>query len=296
MEIRQYLYISYTIDAKQEPFVIVQSVDAKLRTVQIPAWIENLPVRALAPYAMSSGEHEEICLPAGLDCIGRYAFYNCRNLHTFRFPSGIRDIGSGAFTGCHQVRYLDVEMEKDKPSCLKEILSELPEELQAELHGEEEAMLLFPEFYEEGVENTPARILMTQVHGSGIWYRNCFQGRRFCYGEYDRCFDKALALESVVFNIRLAMGRLRFPHELSEEAKESYLDFLKMHLLEALEYLMSRQDEEGFSWLLELCTPNQETFAKIQSSASQRGLPGINMLLSHYQRGHFLQGRRRRSL
>lgn len=66
-------------------------------------------------------------------------------------------------------------------SGLKEILSEVGEELRVHLYGKVEAMLWFPEYYEEGVENTPARILMTEVHGSGLYYRNCFQGKYFIF-------------------------------------------------------------------------------------------------------------------
>lgn len=61
------------------------------------------------------------------------------------------------------------------------------------------ARLMFPEFYEEGVENTPARILETHVHGSGILYRNCFQGRKIDFYQYDNAFPHAMAQESGEF-------------------------------------------------------------------------------------------------
>ena len=81
----------------------------------------------------------------------------------------------------------------DEQSGLKEILSEVGEELRVHLYGKVEAMLWFPEYYEEGVENTPARILMTEVHGSGLYYRNCFQGKVFHFLEYDKRFEMARA-------------------------------------------------------------------------------------------------------
>lgn len=52
---------------------------------------------------------------------------------------------------------------------------ELREEQYVNYHSKQgEARLVFPEFFEEAVENTPARILETHTHGSGMWYRNCF--------------------------------------------------------------------------------------------------------------------------
>lgn len=86
----------------------------------------------------------------------------------------------------------------DEQSGLKEILSEVGEELRVHLYGKVEAMLWFPEYYEEGVENTPARILMTEVHGSGLYYRNCFQGKVFHFLEYDKRFEMARAQESQI--------------------------------------------------------------------------------------------------
>ena len=43
--------------------------------------------------------------------------------------------------------------------------------------SEERAKLIFPEHYEEAVENTPARIVETHYHGSGGDYRQCFYGQ-----------------------------------------------------------------------------------------------------------------------
>ena len=107
------------------------------------------------------------------------------------------------------------------------------------------ARLMFPEFYEEGVENTPARILETHVHGSGILYRNCFQGRKIDFYQYDNAFPHAMAQESGEFVLQLALWRLRYPKELSERARECYLDFLKNHVREYAEFLVkSRQIEE----------------------------------------------------
>lgn len=42
---------------------------------------------------------EEVILPETVRKIGRYAFYNCRNLRKITFFSQIQDIGCGAFTG-----------------------------------------------------------------------------------------------------------------------------------------------------------------------------------------------------
>lgn len=129
----------------------------------------------------------EICLPSTIKKIGRYAFYNCYSLKKLAMFSTAVDIGAGAFNGCRQIDELTIGVIKGERSCLKEVLAELNESLtvfyrQYEKSGDGElkctgrAQLLFPVFYEEAVENTPARILETHVHGCGHRYRYAFEG------------------------------------------------------------------------------------------------------------------------
>ena len=127
--------------------------------------------------------------------LGRYAFYNCDGLKRLAFPSAIRDIGAGAFNGCRKIEELTVEADPREKSCLKEILSELNETVAVHYRERGEigkktllAELLFPAFYEEAVENTPARITETHVHGCGHRYRYCFENTQLLFREYDSLF------------------------------------------------------------------------------------------------------------
>ena len=52
------------------------------------------------------------------------------------------------------------------------------------------ASLVFPEFYVEGVENTPARILEERIHGTGMKYRNCFKGKVFDFSVKRPCLNR----------------------------------------------------------------------------------------------------------
>ena len=59
----------------------------------------------------------------------------------------------------------------------------------------ERVRVLFPEHYEEAVENTPARLLVTHHHGAGGYYRQCFYDRELDYKKYDETFFRARAEE-----------------------------------------------------------------------------------------------------
>ena len=135
-------------------------------------------------------------------------------------------------------------------SGLKEVLSEIREELCVRLNGVIDAVLWFPEYYEEGVENTPARILMTHVHGSGLYYRNCFLGKAFHFTEYDQRFEHALAQESPDFLRELVFGRLSHPWELTGEAKNRYENYLQANYEKiAMDFIRQKREEE-LGWLL----------------------------------------------
>lgn len=293
----------------------------------IPEIIEGYPVGEIAPYAFS--EHlqkdiiiegmrsgrirltggfqkeesaplcgsrlEEINLPSGIEKVGAYVFYNCINLKKLSFPSGIQDWGTGAFTGCHQVRELFVKMDEEKPSTLMEVLAELKEELCVRCQGEEEALLMFPEFFEEGVENTPARILETHVHGTGLYYRNCFWQRRFDYREYDSRFQYAMAQESTEFLLKLAFGRLQYPWSLNEHYRQAYLGYLKEHTKEAAAWLIEKKDLKGLAFLAGLQLKDQERLTEVLELANKAGYgEGISFLMQFAHEHGVLKRKRNR--
>ena len=229
--------------------------EGKIRISRSVFGEKNLPVL--------DAKLEEVVFPLSVVRVGRYCFYNCDYLKKLSFGDGLKDWGSGVFTGCHHIRSICMAVSGDGSSMLKDMLDEIREELcvdyiELKNQGADRttdperpyrapvtARLMFPEFYEEGVENTPARILETHVHGSGILYRNCFQGRKIDFYQYDNAFPHAMAQESGEFVLQLALWRLRYPKELSGRAREGYLDFLKNHVREYAEFLVkSRQIEE----------------------------------------------------
>ena len=81
--------------------------------------------------------------------------------------------------------------------------------------------LVFPEHYEEAVENTPARILFTQHHGSGNNYRQCFYNKEADFRKYDSLFYSARAQDKTDVITDLVFSRLMYPAGLTEEARKS---------------------------------------------------------------------------
>ena len=221
----------------------------------------------------------EICLPSTIKKIGRYAFYNCYSLKKLAMFSTAVDIGAGAFNGCRQIDELTIGVIKGERSCLKEVLAELNESLtvfyrQYEKSGDGElkctgrAQLLFPVFYEEAVENTPARILETHVHGCGHRYRYAFEGTEFKFREYDSLFIHARAQESPQQAAVLALGRLRYPLELSQEASVMYREYLVQHPVEAAACLLKNDSMDDWRWFVGEFTPCGEKMIKVEHAAA----------------------------
>lgn len=210
----------------------------------------------------------ELILPKGMKKVGRYAFYNCRNLKKLDFGGKLKDLGAGALTGCHKVQELRVRLEEDGESCLREILTELPEPLCVTIEkNKEKGHFWFPEFFEEGVENTPARILENHVHGSGIRYRNCFQNRKLNTAEYDALFPYAIAWEDEETVLKLALGRILTPFELAKKSEEHYLTYLREHMDRAAEILGEQKEYRLLGILLDILKPESKEIDKMLETA-----------------------------
>ena len=60
------------------------------------------------------------------------------------------------------------------------------------------------------------------MHGCGHRYRNAFSGTQLQYPAYDKLFAHIQVQESGELVTELALGRLRFPHQLGGERRRVY--------------------------------------------------------------------------
>lgn len=127
--------------------------------------------------------------------IGAYGFYECEQLKRIYCYSRVLDLGAGLFAGVPVVEYLDITEFPGEALLLKGDAGRGFVRLcgcaspDAGCASEAaEARLIFPEYYEDSVENTPARIVSIETHGCGHRYRYCFAGRVFQYRGYDELF------------------------------------------------------------------------------------------------------------
>lgn len=233
---------------------------------------------SLLPPRVAGDRLQALRLPTCLTRIGRYAFYNCTELSALALSS-CTDLGSGLFTGCDAVRELDVFVDEIRRSCLQELLlafhnalllrywipaagtkavgtetdrSVLPgervfKEADTPAHADtsENAALflkyrlIFPQYYENADENTPARITVRDLHGSGLFYRNCFADSQFQIERYDQPFAHAEANEPEDVTTALAFCRLLVPTGLSDEAADRYRAYLHAHPAALARHILS---------------------------------------------------------
>ena len=237
---------------------------------------------------------ETVRLPEGLRKIGAYAFYNCNALSELHFHSSLKDLGAGLFTGCHHLRRLNVTLDETETSCLKEILIEVPEKMAVTVEGQLRAKLLFPEFFEESVENTPARILMTHMHGSGMNFRNSFYMKKLDFRAYDACYYMAKAEEDFDTVLEMTLNRLQYPVGLSEDRREDYESWLNGHLVQAFEKAVEHRDLDMLMWLTEHGEPDDGLLSQTAIAASDGFPEGVAYLqdrlsaLGHTKKQSFL--------
>lgn len=244
---------------KQQDGIKIERIEDPEMVVEVPEMIEGCPVTELGAYALAGSGVEELRLPSRLKKIGAYAFYQCEKLRRIFCYGRTLDLGTGLFAGAGNVELLDITQFPGEKSCLKELLSELRQTLRVRIHelpeteapeaavsgaegiagGEtaaaagraeaSEARLIFPEYYEESVENTPARILFIETHGCGHRYRYCFNKTQFQYRDYDELFPHVQVQEPEELVTELALGRLMYPCGLSAQAKEMYRKYAAEH-------------------------------------------------------------------
>ena len=292
--------MEFEYDVKENEILLKRCYGTEER-IEVPAQIEGMPVTVLAPYIFSQARRKpdqkaaicgnqvkEIVLPDTVREIGNYAFYGCYYLEALTLSHRTHDIAGGAFTGCRHLKNLTFRMEQAEGYCMKDVLSEVHHEMKVKpVYPNAVCTLLFPEYYEEAVENTPARQLETQFHGSGYSYRQCFQDGVFQFGEYDRLFQEAQNLESEDFCIELAVTRLMEKARLSQDAEGVYQSYLMEHRMSAAGWCIEFEQNETLEFLTGFVDWQEEELSDLIEEANAKGRLEIQSVLMDYKHHHF---------
>ena len=223
----------------------------------VNAAVQNSERLSTLPPALCGRRLRAVVLPDALAAIGNYAFYGCDNLKTVSFPASIRRIGSGLFNSCPALSVLVFRQAVSAappatPALLQEVLRTVNHEVEVRLQdpsGQDSVRLLFPEYYEEPKENTPARIIEIIWHGTGYQYRQCFLQRKLQYSQYDSLLPAADAQEMPQTLVRLCLDRLITPAELSRVHLESYVSCLRKQPDALWTFLLADQETDLTDWL-----------------------------------------------
>lgn len=269
---------------KEQDAITICGWNKENPVVVIPETIEGLPVKRIGDYGFAETAIEKISLPDTVSEIGRYAFYRCMQLRKLSFSDNLSEIASGAFTRC-QLKKIYIRCTHGRQTNLKKILEEQRFELDVYItycipgEKQENAHLIFPEHYEEAVENTPARIVMTHYHGSGGEYRQCVYNKSIDYGEYDSLFGKAKAQENKETAIRISIARLTMPYALGDRARKEYGRFLCENVRTVIQYLLHQEDTDSLNVILNTKIWEEEQINEALDVAAEYENPAFNAVL-----------------
>ncbi len=173
---------------------------------------------------LAGGFIEKVILPDTLRQIGNAAFFNCRQLRKIELGGGSLTIGSDVFNNCTKLKKAVVRGKASDSTGVKQLVTRISWDLEVSF---QDAILLYPEYYETYDTIAPAHIFGLNIQGEGFRARQCFRGEAVDLAAYDEIFGKAQAEESVETLACMALNRLMTPVELTEERQQVYEGYVK---------------------------------------------------------------------
>ena len=283
----------------------------------LPDTLFGLPVTALGHHALTPGrpmpEGEEILvtcgpasgedwdnsaltdltLPDSLERVGDYGFFNCRTLKTLRLRDTVRYWGGGALMNCRALDTFHIICTGAEGELMAYLAEELPRELDVTLTRADgqTARLIFPEYVEVYEENCPAHHFDYNISGAGYGYHHCFYRKQLSFKAYDELWRPMLGMEhDEDCALRLAWWRLRYPVELTDQAENDYLDFLRQRPLAAGRWLLGRRDTEGLQFLLRTLDWDRDDLTALCGEAREQDSPEALAMLLEEQHRRFPSG------
>ncbi len=209
---------------KAEPISLVEIPD-HLRDEETN---EDIPVRVLGNHAFSSRKDiSEVKIPDTVHTILGFAFHNCGNLRRIFMTDSVREYLDGGTRQCENLKEIDIHIKQGNYGIIRRILEDNDRRLAFRLHMPDgEALLVFPGFVYDFVENTMARTIQFAIEGTGYAYRECVKQDIINIREYDNLFSKVAADDRTTAE-QIAVSRIKYPYMLTEDSENVYLKWLR---------------------------------------------------------------------
>lgn len=192
-------------------------------------------------------------LPRILQHVGRYAFYDCRNLQSLSLTETVTEFSGGALMNCTRLDTVYLQLRENAPTCLQKLLGEHAGETDVYLNfGSQQARLLFPAYSEDLEELAAPHVFRRHIEGAGYAYRQCFDSGILNFHQYDNAFSRLTESHAFLPAARVAIRRLRWPFALSETARQNYITCLREHGRPLACDLAADGEAQALSFLLSL--------------------------------------------
>lgn len=257
----------------------------EIKRVRLPKYLKKLDNYAFAECRFL----EQMELPECIESVGDYCFYNCIRLIRIDLPETITRMGYGAFKNDTDLVDVHIHVRHGEEHRVNIILDETSFEQTVTFHYEDGqiSQLVFPEFYYEVTANEEARQFNYHTYGTGTLYRNCISGSGIDYMKYDEIFDLTIHRDDPKTIMDLALKRLSYPYELTEKARQKYIEQLKKMGGQTLLYLIETKRWNLFSLLTEGDPLSKDILDQGITYGQQYQIPEFVSMLMQYKNTHY---------
>ena len=258
-------------DKKDEhKYIEITGYEGSVAHLNVPKEIDGISVEAIGNHSFSGrSDLVSVSLPESIRTLYGFAFHNCRNLKKISLYDSIDDYYDGVCRQCDSLKDIEIVLNRGWFEVVRNFLADYDGNLRfmLTLPDGEKALLTFPGYVYDFNENTMARTIQFSIAGSGMFYRECVDRRSMDYRGYDRLFEKAL-IDGNAVSEDIAIGRLLYPVELSENFRDMY------------ESYVSKNSESILLRLVEMSESEPETVEVIKALLTyKKNSPGSSSLL-----------------
>lgn len=293
---------------------------------------ERLPVLEVVAHAFDGREDlERVELPKTIRALRAFSFFNCKALREFTLWDSVEDYYDGSLRQCLALSHINVHFEKEENyQIVRDILGDSDRRLQFHLYFSESSLnmnmdsvvtssgaatssrekadsyernssvssstkelsLLFPGYVDKVREDTMARQIHDTIDGCGYSYRQTVGRRRIDLRLYDKLFSRAIH-DTKGAAVYIALGRLCFPAELLDKAREDYLAFLSEEDSFSISLLISDEEWEWIEFYMDLQLFSEEAVKLALKLLAKYENAELAARFLDYQEKHFAKEKKK---